>query len=554
MPTYALLAFSLTVGGTAAGADRPGPELTPIDPDRCGPLALRVCAARLGTPADDAAVSAWIDHPRVRTNLAELRDAATGLGFATAAVRWEAGREPGESSVPAILPVLSRRGEPHFVAIAGAAGGRMLVVDVPHPAVWITAEQLRGTRGWDGTALYVAAYDDDLAPIRAATVGPVGPFLPLGAAFAAAVAVLLVPRGRLRPRRGRAALLGLTLLPTLVGCGEDGAVATRSAARPVAPPDAAGLGFPVATADRGEFSAPGSATVTVRNDGRGPLRITGVDTSCGCTTVRGVSRPLLAAGESTKFEVSLSPPARGKKQTRVTVSTDSRLEPKASVPFLLRGALPPTPSVVECPKRLTVEFVAVEPATTELVVRTAETPGTPPWLAELRDAFGRSLSAVSAREEIESDDVEGVVRVYRLALTVPAPAPDTPDDVLDARLVTVGGDEVGPVVRIARRSRPALEPQPSRVFVNLSRMSDGPVVRDVVLRRTAAEGGLTVDANLPPWLTVETIPATADRPAKLRLRVDTEAVPPGESATTITVRAGADRTEVPVVVLGGAAA
>jgi len=57
-------------------------------------------------------------------------------------------------------------------------------------------------------------------------------------------------------------------------------------------------------------TTPVSQTFAVRNAGRGQLEITGVSTSCGCTTAE-IDARRLAPGETTELQVTYDPQAHG---------------------------------------------------------------------------------------------------------------------------------------------------------------------------------------------------------------------------------------------------
>lgn len=57
-------------------------------------------------------------------------------------------------------------------------------------------------------------------------------------------------------------------------------------------------------------SAPVTHTIPVRNEGSGLLEITGVSTSCGCTTAEAINRRL-APGEATDLVIVFDPQSHG---------------------------------------------------------------------------------------------------------------------------------------------------------------------------------------------------------------------------------------------------
>jgi hypothetical protein len=81
-------------------------------------------------------------------------------------------------------------------------------------------------------------------------------------------------------------------------------------------------------------TGPVSETFQVRNTGNGPLAISGVSTSCGCTTAQ-VGSQQLAAGESTDLTVTYDPlthdGATGDFMRLVYVRSDDPDTPEASL-------------------------------------------------------------------------------------------------------------------------------------------------------------------------------------------------------------------------------
>jgi hypothetical protein len=79
---------------------------------------------------------------------------------------------------------------------------------------------------------------------------------------------------------------------------------------------------------------PVSQAFQVRNTGEGALEITGVSTSCGCTTAR-VDRARLDPGEVTTLTVTYDPQAHGGETGRFTrvvyVRSDDPRTPEASL-------------------------------------------------------------------------------------------------------------------------------------------------------------------------------------------------------------------------------
>ena len=104
----------------------------------------------------------------------------------------------------------------------------------------------------------------------------------------------------LRPRRQwTAILLLLAVIAVLSACGGD-------------PREPGRIALVEGVVEFGTIpnSAPVTHTVAVRNEGRGVLQITGVSTSCGCTTAEAANRRL-APGEAADLVIVFDPQAHG---------------------------------------------------------------------------------------------------------------------------------------------------------------------------------------------------------------------------------------------------
>ena len=121
------------------------------------------------------------------------------------------------------------------------------------------------------------------------------------------------------------AAVGLVLLAVSVGIG----YASR-------PPTPGKLELSTTAFDFGSVpnTQPVSQVFEVRNVGRGPLQITGVSTSCGCTTAQTASNHL-APGEATDLTVTYDPQAHdgalGEFLRVVYVRSDDPEMPEASL-------------------------------------------------------------------------------------------------------------------------------------------------------------------------------------------------------------------------------
>jgi hypothetical protein len=86
--------------------------------------------------------------------------------------------------------------------------------------------------------------------------------------------------------------------------------------------------------DFGPLAQRATRIIEVRNDGRAPLRVLGISTSCGCTTAV-ISMSVLPAHGSARLEITFDPaahgPVPGPARHAVYVRTDDPKTPEAEV-------------------------------------------------------------------------------------------------------------------------------------------------------------------------------------------------------------------------------
>ena len=86
--------------------------------------------------------------------------------------------------------------------------------------------------------------------------------------------------------------------------------------------------------DFGPLAQRATRTIEVRNDGRAPLRVLGISTSCGCTTAV-ISASVLRARGGARLEITFDPaahgPIPGPARHAVYVRTDDPKTPEAEV-------------------------------------------------------------------------------------------------------------------------------------------------------------------------------------------------------------------------------
>jgi len=95
--------------------------------------------------------------------------------------------------------------------------------------------------------------------------------------------------------------------------------------------------------DFGPLAQRATRIIQVRNDGRAPLRVLGISTSCGCTTAV-ISMSVLQARGGARLEITFDPaahgPVPGPARHAVYVRTDDPKTPEAEIEVravVLRG-------------------------------------------------------------------------------------------------------------------------------------------------------------------------------------------------------------------------
>jgi len=128
-----------------------GQELASMN--RCGPLALQVCAIAAGRATAGTEIEMYLPRNGREWSLSELEWCAREIGLRTLAVQWR--DLPRILSAPAIIPIV-RSGQNHYVALLGRDGDRVMIVDAPYAPGWISIAELKDRLQWNGYSLHVA--------------------------------------------------------------------------------------------------------------------------------------------------------------------------------------------------------------------------------------------------------------------------------------------------------------------------------------------------------------------------------------------------------------
>ena len=393
-----LIAVALLSAGAAAAAAAEGPA--PGENRRCGEFCLKVALGGLDFPPD--AVQAGLDRLGVApegghavADLVEAVEAAGGhaLAVETAADRLIARRAAGDR-----FACVAHVDGDHYVLVGGVADDGTVDVIDPTPRAgggyFQPAHTFAGR--WEGTALLVSR--DPLTP-----EADLDPFPWFAVLLAAAGVLGLVAAGAWWRGRAAAALLAAAVLPALSGCGAGDAAAGPPRAVFAETERDAGL-IPVSPAGH-EFRFP------VENRGGGPLRITDLGLSCGCTDAVP-TRDVVPTGESAEIVVKIAPKLPENRAARVTVYTDDPRAPATDLRIAWRSVAPWTPDPPE------LDFGALRPGeTAEKIVRLRRH-----RVAGLAAGSVGQLSAtpaaLAAGRAADTDDAAGYSAV-RVRLTAP---------------------------------------------------------------------------------------------------------------------------------------
>ena len=131
----------------------------------CGPLALSAAADFIGRSDLPAQVFHLLPPSGEPRSLDDLRSVSDRLGLQSLAVRWS--REANiELNTPAVIRLKSQSSNDlgHFILLVKRSNNSFFVIDPPHPAKWIPADEL--WKSWDGVALHLSNSKESLPRVR----------------------------------------------------------------------------------------------------------------------------------------------------------------------------------------------------------------------------------------------------------------------------------------------------------------------------------------------------------------------------------------------------
>lgn len=221
--------------------------------------------------------------------------------------------------------------------------------------------------------------------------------------------------------------------------------------------------------------------LTLRNPSRQPLRLLGIDASCGCTVIDAPKTAFVAAGSEIAFTVRGTPPGVGEKHASIRIRTDSPSHPVIHVPVVLMGRELEVPFVTSMPDRLDLKTTRQQPSAHEFSIRTLEPAGTPPWI-DIPVASDAKFDVERITVSTEPD--KAVPDVVRRSYTFRLNAPAILNEVLHTlRLQFASRPSSGKLrsIPVTYRLVPAVRAVPDELFFRSSE-GDGAVKRTIVFQ------------------------------------------------------------------------
>ena len=274
---------------------------------------------------------------------------------------------------------------------------------------------------------------------------------------------------------------------------------------------------------------------TLTNSGSGRIVIEEIRTNCGCTMAVPLESNVLEAGAQTVLRVRVQPPGFGKRETAITILTNSQATPMLSVPLRLQGQILTPPFMRDSPQE--IRHSAVDGGHLEIpfVVLCLEHKDEPPWLVGFEgDSPQITVSEPAVLDTNVLDDTE-VYRRYECVLKLAAPDVDAPPltDMLRplTRTAPVRPSRSIPVT-VSRQ--PVLRAVPSALLVSSRQLRDAPWHRRVALFSEMDEPWEIVDVEpSAAWVEAKVLPATEEAQV---IEVRVAATPPDGDPDEATVR------------------
>lgn len=190
------------------------------------------------------------------------------------------------------------------------------------------------------------------------------------------------------------------------------------------------------------------ARFTLHNDGTGPLRLSYLQSSCGCVEAQ-LSRTEVPPGESAELRAEVLVPSVGRRESKIQFFTNSDAREPVTISVVAQSDVPLPYVRDESDPGVVFNGWLTVGMSRNVAVRTVEKPGSPPWLRR----FETNLACVSVEllevEESPSADEPGEIeREYCIELSLVG---ELPAGRLEGRLMAFADEEdlatiLGPVL------------------------------------------------------------------------------------------------------------
>jgi ABC-type bacteriocin/lantibiotic exporter with double-glycine peptidase domain len=133
----------ISLSATALALDLP--SLSDVnDANRCGQLSLAVCTEAVGVHISESEWERLFPQSGEPASMAEIAAIAQLVGLKTRAIAWRDAPTPFlPGTAPAVIPIITRDGRRHFVAIIESTGSHVCIIDFPSHPRWVSVSDLR---------------------------------------------------------------------------------------------------------------------------------------------------------------------------------------------------------------------------------------------------------------------------------------------------------------------------------------------------------------------------------------------------------------------------
>lgn len=292
------------------------------------------------------------------------------------------------------------------------------------------------------------------------------------------------------------------------------------------------------------------ARFVLRNVGGAPVRITAVESSCGCATP-AVDPAVVAPGGSTNVDVRAAPMLAGERLATVTLKTDSIASPEVILRLRIVGSRRP-PFMVEAAGELIFEGDDGAMGPRKITALTLELAASPPRPPEIKSTVPwLEIGPPSLAEEMPHTDPGTVTRKYHYEVAARGGSGESVPSTGDVLVIDPWESRNVATLRAHVAVSAPIRAVPSRVVLR-AHPSPGTVGGPVrILLRTrfpARELGVEVEGEDAPLVVGPIVPARDEGLATFTVGLKPGAVPGGRYSLRIRHAASRDRLIIPVSV------